>query len=120
MNIFVDQNGIVVNEDIGFGFVNLAPFPQPNLNRSQPYTTATTATAPTAALLCRLLLLLSLLLLVLLMRHLEASVGSQIDALPIISMFSPISWNVLVPQLIEIWPVKNGSSERKLTWFASI
>lgn len=104
MNIFVDQNGIVVNEDIGFGFVNLAPFPQPNLNRSQPYTTGTTATAPTAptaptaALLCRLLLLLSLLLLVLLMRHLEASVGSQIDALPIISMFSPISWNVLVPQ----------------------
>lgn len=98
MNIFVDQNGIVVNEDIGFGFVNLALFPQPNLNRSQPYTTGTTATAPTAALLCRLLLLLSLLLLVLLMRHLEASVGSQIDALPIISMFSPISWNVLVPQ----------------------
>lgn len=101
MNIFVDQNGIVVNEDNGFGFVNLAPFPQPNLNRSQPYPTGTTATAPTAptaALLCRLLLLLSLLLLVLLMRHLEASVGSQIDALPIISMFSPISWNVLVPQ----------------------
>ena len=100
MNIFVDQNGIVVNEDIGFGFVNLAPFPQPN-QPSQPYTTGTTATAPTAptaALLCRLLLLLSLLLLVLLMRHLEASVGSQIDALPIISMFSPISWNVLVPQ----------------------
>ena len=51
MNIFVDQNGIVVNEDIGFGFVNLAPFPQPNLNRSH-YT-----------LLVLLLLLLLLLLL---------------------------------------------------------
>ena len=78
MNIFVDQNGIVVNEDIGFGFVNLAPFPQPNLNRSQPYTTATIATAPTAALLCRLPLLLSLLLLVLLMRHLAVSFQSLV------------------------------------------